>query len=388
MAKLLMITGIGSAKNLVANKKGAFDYTLQEFNQYWDRIDIFVPWVGDLNIPKIDKVSIHVSPFPRDNILFSFLGIKSIWDTFCYLQFLLKEAQVLHKKDKFDLITVHDYPPFYNGFFAWRLWRKIKVPYVLEIFHVPGCPKAANLKEWFYKLLFILFIKTDASQAKAVRVMNNKVSNFVKKCGVPKDKVKYIPAIYLDQTVFWNMNLPKEYDIVFVGRLEKNKGIDIFIDAIKILKVKKNIKALIVGGGPLMASLKNKVERYKLKNNVSFHGWAVDLQKVAELINKSKILVMSSYSEGGPRVVVEAMACGIPVLATPVGIVPDIIKDKESGRIIDWDSEDIAEKALDLLSNDTEYKLIQKNGMKIAEQFEKGSAIKNYADKLLRIYSS
>jgi len=81
----------------------------------------------------------------------------------------------------------------------------------------------------------------------------------------------------------------------------------------------------------------------------------------------------------------EAMACGVPVLATPVGIVPDVIKSGESGEIIDWDSDDIAQKAKKLFNDPVLYEKYSRDGIGLAKQFEKKGAIKNYADKLKKI---
>ena len=79
------------------------------------------------------------------------------------------------------------------------------------------------------------------------------------------------------------------------------------------------------------------------------------------------------------------MACGVPVLATPVGIVPDIIKPGKSGEIIDWQAEDMARKAKDLLFNTEKYEKYRQAGMVIAKEFEKKAAIKNYAEQLKRL---
>ena len=76
------------------------------------------------------------------------------------------------------------------------------------------------------------------------------------------------------------------------------------------------------------------------------------------------------------------MACGVPVLATPVGIVLDIVKDKESGVIIDWDGADIAKKINILLNDRQIYNKYQSAGLEIVKLFERQSAIKNYAEKL------
>jgi len=259
------------------------------------------------------------------------------------------------------------------------LFNAIKVPYILEIHHIPGHPKAGNFKERVYKNLARLFMKWDSSKAAAVRVVNKKqVPDFLVRSGVPKEKLVYISSMYIDTEIFKPMNLEKKYDLIFAGRWTKNKGINLFLDAVN----KMEAKAVIVGSGPEIKNIQSRIKQQKLENKVVLHGWAKDSKEVATLINQSKIFIMPSYNEGGPRVVPEAMACGTPVLATPVGIVPDVIKDRVSGRIIDWSGDDIARKAKELLGNGGEYIKYVENGFKIIKQFEKKSAIKNYADKL------
>ena len=117
------------------------------------------------------------------------------------------------------------------------------------------------------------------------------------------------------------------------------------------------------------------------EGSVKFEDGFVKQENMVKFLNESKILVMSSYNEGGPRVVVEAMACGVPVLATNVGLMPDFA-DKNAIKIINWDAEDIVQKVKNLLENDNERVRMAVAGLEIAKQFEKKEAIKNYADKL------
>ncbi len=359
-SKLLMITGRGSAVALASGKKGAFYNTLEEFHKYWERIDIIAPKVKN----------------PVQNIFGNVFIHSSRWPILFHPVFFIRKALEIYKKYKFDLITVHEFPPFYNGIGARMLWNRIKVPYVLEIFHIPGYPKAASLKEKIYRLLFYFFIKYDSKKSKAVRVMNNQVAEKLAGLDVPKQKIKLIPAIYVDLDIFKPMDLEKKYDLIFVGRLVKNKGVVLFLEAVKEL----DCRALIVGDGPLRENIKLKIKNWKLKIDV--YGWAKDQTEVAKLLNQSKILVMPSYNEGGPRVVVEAMACGVPILATPVGIVADIIKNGQYGQIIKWDAEDIAEKAKYILVHQLEYEKHRDLFLEAVDKFEKKSAIKNYAEKL------
>jgi len=371
MAKLLMITGLGSAVDLSSGKKGAFYNTLEEFHKYWDRIDIICPqannkfsifnfqFLKSRTVVLFGNVFVHISPWP--------LALHPLW--------FLKKGVEIYREQKFDLMTVQEFPPFYNGIGARLLWQKIRVPYVLEIHHNP---KASNFKEMVYRKMMQGFIKRDASKAKMVRIVNrNQVPDFLKKHGVPENKIKYISSLYIDTSIFKPMDLPKEYDLIFVGRLVENKGIHLFLETIKRL----NCRAIIVGDGPLKKYLVSSIKHQGLEN-VVFHGWAKDAREVAELINKSRVLIMPSFNEGGPRVLVEAMACGVPVLATPVGIVPDVIKDGESGGIIDWDPDDIAKKAAILLSESEKYGKYRQAGLGIARQFEIRSAIQYYAESL------
>ena len=362
--KLLMITGLGSARDLTSGKHGAFYNTLEEFHKYWDRVDIICPKVkntqpGVKNI--FDNVYIHISPWPL------------IWHPVWFI----RKGIEIYREQKFDIMTVHEFPPFYNGIGAKLLEKFIKVPYILEIHHIVGYPKSANFKEWLYRILFRLFIGFDSRKAKAIRVVNqNQTPEYLKKSGIPESKIKYIPSMYIDFDVFKPINLAKEYDLIFIGRLESNKGLDLFIETVKLL----DCRALIVGSGSMFDEIKLKTKNYKLKTEL--WGWAKDQREVAELINKSRLLIMPSYNEGGPRVVFEALACGVPVLATLVGLVPDF---KSSITVIDWDSKDIAMKAKKILNDSQMYEGIKIQGLAVVKQFEKKAAIKNYASRLKSI---
>ncbi len=366
MAKLFMITGLGSGRDLASGKRGAFYNTLEEFHKHWERIDIITPKVKNPVTNIFGNVFIHVSP----------------WPLFLHPLFFIKKSFELFKNYHFDLMTVQDFAPFYNGIAARILWRKFKVPYSLEIMHIPGYPKSASIKESFYKIFTFLCLRFDAKKATTVRIINqSQMGPLLLKAGVPASKISYVPAFYIDLNIFRPTVVKKEYDLVFIGRLVKNKGINLFIDAVQ----KSKLRVLIVGDGPLMKSLWQKIKKTDLSGNVIFHGWAKDANEISELLNKSRILVMPSYNEGGPRVVLEAMACGVPVIATSVGMVPDIIKDGESGDIIDWKAGDIVVKSIRLLNDQERYERYSRNGLEIVKRFERIESIRNYADKLKEI---
>jgi len=81
---------------------------------------------------------------------------------------------------------------------------------------------------------------------------------------------------------------------------------------------------LIVRDGELRHEIKRYLKQKNLENRAQFVGW-VSTDDIPDYLNQLKLLVLPSYTEGLPVIVQDAMACGIPVLATRVGAVPDII---------------------------------------------------------------
>ena len=286
------------------------------------------------------------------------------------------------------MITVHEYPPFYNGIGARILWNKIKVPYVSEIHHVPGYPKAANAKEKIYLALTKMFTKWDTAKAKAIRVVNQKEApEFLLKAGVLADKIKYIPSMYIDLDIFKAYpEVVKKYDLIFAARLEKNKGIFNLVEAVRIArKQMRDIKLLIVGGGPEKMNLELRIKSQGLERNIEFSGWLETAYDVAKAYNSAKVFVNPSFNEGGPRVAMEAMACGLPVITTRVGIMNDLIKDRENGLFTNWNPREMAEKIVNLLNNENLRIKFTNVGSEIAQQFEKKAVIRNYAEQLQKL---
>jgi glycosyltransferase involved in cell wall biosynthesis len=368
MAKLLMVSG---DRALAEGKRGAFYNTLKEFHKYWDRIDIICPNIKyqTSNIKNIfENVFIHPSPWP--------LIMQPLW--------ILKKGKQIYKEQKFNLMTVHEYPPFYNGIGARLLWGRIRVPYILEIHHIPGFPKAAGFKDFFYKLFFRVFIKADITKAQAVRVVNKiQTPEFLKKSGAADAKIVYVPSMYIDSEIFKPLNLSKKYDLVFAARLEKNKGINLLLQAISNVKTKTpDVKLLIIGGGLLKIKLQNYVKRNDLERNIVFSDWLETAEDVARAYNSAKIFINPSFNEGGPRVALEAMACGLPVITTRVGVMLDIIKDGENGLFTGWEPEGMADKISYLLGNQELRQKFSQAGLKLVHGFEKNAAIKNYAQRL------
>ena len=121
--------------------------------------------------------------------------------------------------------------------------------------------------------------------------------------------------------------------IVCVGRLVKVKGIDILIDAFSQLKREGMCRHLdIVGAGPEHDTLLKKAVDMGCAEEVIFHGEVADVER---FFDTTCVFVQPSLAEGMSNVLLEAMACGLPVIATRTGAATDIIQDSVNGLLVD-----------------------------------------------------
>jgi glycosyltransferase involved in cell wall biosynthesis len=123
---------------------------------------------------------------------------------------------------------------------------------------------------------------------------------------------------------------------LMVGRLDKNKRIDLFLEALATArKTESGLRGVIVGEGPLLDDLRNHADGLGLlPEGVEFLGRLPDL---SEHYAKADIFVHLAVSEGTPNVVLEAMAAGLPVIATGAGDLRHIVKPRQTGILVPFD---------------------------------------------------
>jgi glycosyltransferase involved in cell wall biosynthesis len=141
--------------------------------------------------------------------------------------------------------------------------------------------------------------------------------------------------------------------LIFVGRFRPEKDMTSLIKAMRIM-VERNqkVKLVVVGGGPQERRLKKLAAELNLVQQVNFVG-QVPHEKVSGYMAAADVLVLPSLSEGFPVVLPEAMACGLPIVATKVGGIPEIVTDGENGLLVEpRNPEQIAEAVLIILEHD------------------------------------
>lgn len=149
-----------------------------------------------------------------------------------------------------------------------------------------------------------------------------------------KISIAYEHHLNLNEFKIKNGLEERKYDIGYIGRLSPEKGIMDFLESIpELLNINESLKFLIGGDGPLKDEVKEYLKNKDLMGNVHFVGW-ISRSNLPNFLNQIKIIVLPSYTEGLPNIMLEAMACGTLVLATPVGSIPDIIENGKTGFII------------------------------------------------------
>lgn len=173
--------------------------------------------------------------------------------------------------------------------------------------------------------------------------------------------------------------------ILFVGRLSAEKGINILIEAFKLVNNNHHkVSLIIVGDGALRDQLELKVKKEMLKQ-IEFLG-KKSRSDVLNLIQRAKFVVFPSICyEMFPLVVIEAFACGKPVIASSIGAMAELVEDGKTGLLFEsGNANDLAEKIKWMLEHEEERIQMGKNARQVFE--EKYTAERNF-EILIKIYT-
>lgn len=142
--------------------------------------------------------------------------------------------------------------------------------------------------------------------------------------------------------------------IGFAGRISIEKGIRELVQAIPLALSKQfGLQFLIIGRGRLDEEITMKIQTQPWADRVRLIKW-VDHEEMPAYLNRMDLLVMPSYTEGLPNLALEAMACGTPLLATGVGVLPDLITENETGFLLQDNSPETIAEAMVRAINDPE----------------------------------
>jgi len=261
--------------------------------------------------------------------------LRSLYGTFYYLSIRSVFNSVVREFKPQVVYVTWGYPDCYA---VVKAAKKYGLPVVLR-FH------GSDINEHFKYPNRKMKIIEAIGGSKKVIVVSEEMRNRLVEEGIYRDKVC---VVYngVDTDIFHpidkgrarnelNLSMDKKI-ILFVGNLVKVKGVDVLVKATALLKV-PDVEVHIIGDGPLKNALISKIQRLNIEDRIFLHG-SVAHSMIPVWLSASDFLCLPSRSEGLPNVVLEAIACSVPVVASDVGGIHEIV-NKESGILFPPDSE-------------------------------------------------
>lgn len=268
----------------------------------------------------------------------------------CHGKFDLKIIPCIHqyiKKNEIEIIHSHKYKTnFYSLFSRFNTNCRL----------VSTCHNwlGDSLNMRIYALIDKYILKGFDQVVGVSDDVFNEISKYVSdrkihKIGNGVDLSKYVRINDKDDAKM-QLGIKDKKLIGFIGRLSEEKGVIFLLRAVKqLIEEKHNIFVMIVGDGDHKEELIAEAKRMRIESHINFTGARSDTPLIYSALD---VFVLPSLREAFPMVILEAMACGTPVVATKVGDIPQIITDKVSGLIINVkDVEDLKNALNFMISN-------------------------------------
>lgn len=206
------------------------------------------------------------------------------------------------------------------------------------------------------------------SHADHVITMGEGAKRFFSEVGVDENRITVISGA-IDGRKFHSDVVEREYDIVLVGRLAPIKQIDIFVNTVKhIVEQDTDVRALVVGDGMLKEELVELSKQLGVADNIHFVGHQDD---VVSWLNRCKIFVLTSKSEGLSLSMLEALSCGLPAIVPNVGDLADVLRDGYNGYLVESHSvKDFADRIMFLMADQEEYGELSTNAIESVRRFD------------------
>jgi glycosyltransferase involved in cell wall biosynthesis len=234
---------------------------------------------------------------------------------------LLQLLYLMSKKDNQVVIGIQFFLHGFSAIIAAKVFRKKSIVWLI------GSDVMLHGQKEMLKWLFNYFLM----KCDVILVMGNKMRSFLE--GISPLKIIEMQS-YIDPDIYRPTEpVIKDWDIGFIGNLVDVKRVHIILQAIAINKNNgRHYQTVIVGDGPLRVNLERISLELGISDIVEFVGVRGD---ISALINRTRLIVLSSKSEGLPAILLEAAFCGIPSLSSNVGEISDTFRNHNCCKILD-----------------------------------------------------
>jgi glycosyltransferase involved in cell wall biosynthesis len=253
-----------------------------------------------------------------------------------------------------DLIHVHGHP-YLSSLLAAKIAKKYGKPLVLTQHNT--FIEYNNFWDIVEKLNDLAIGKQVLKEAEKIIVVSNATKNYVLSLGADPEKIEVLhngvdiyrfrPLSGVKNEIRKKLGIPQDSSVVLtVRRLVYKNGIDTLIEsAKKAIKKNPRLVFLVVGKGPDFEKVKERIEQLGIEKNFRLTGFISD-ESLPFYYNAADFFVLPSKSgEGLPLVALEAMACGVPVIATNVGGISEVMNE-DYGKLVPPNSPDSLAEAI------------------------------------------
>lgn len=286
------------------------------------------------------------------------------------------------KNNHFDLVFTFQIKPNIFGSLAAR---KFKIPVVCMVEGLGNPFQPHSFKDNILELLVVKLYKKAFRKVKLVFFLNGSdLNDFLRKRIISKNRAFVIDGIGIDTKKFPFTDIPSaNCTVIYLARLLKNKGIFEFCEcAKKVRQVRPDISFKLYGSEAELNQ--NDIQKYIDFGAIDYYGY---VENAKEVICSSNIMISTSYREGFPRIILEAMALGRPVIAFDSVGNKDIIRNSDIGILIENKSvSKMSEAIIELADNVALQKLLAKKARKYCEQFYDSSIINDIIERKIRSF--
>ena len=271
---------------------------------------------------------------------------------------------------KITIIHTHDYKSLLFSCMA-KLFLNIKI--VHHIHGALGNTKSEKFYAWIEKLCMHRVAK--------IITVSTKQKNQLSEYSYFKNKVLQIDNGTVIPEKRKEIASGGVFTIAMVARFTPEKNHEMAIAILEsLVSHKKNVRLLLLGDGPCFENIKYMVKKKNLIEFVEFVGFTSQVQ---EWLYRTDLLLMTSLTEGMPMCLLESMAIGLPTVSTPVGEIPKLLSESESGTVAN-DIEGLTQAIIEFMDDTVLYRQCSKN----ARQFTADNlSVTRQAKKLSELYS-
>ncbi len=265
-------------------------------------------------------------------------GVSYMWNTLLACSKLKSRWDIAHSQQ----VSLHSYA-------LLQAAHRMSKPVLLRFACMGDGGDLARIMNVRYGRFLLPKLKTASRSI----VLSNALREEVIGYGFPSERIRQIPN-GVDADLFIPNQLARKknskvFRFLVVGRLDRQKGIDILLQAFAKLEGKYLWELVVCGDGPLGSELEQLAQNLGLGQQVYFKG---HVENVLNEYHQADILVLPSLYEGMPNAVLEAMACGLPIIGTDIGGTRELIIEGVTGWIVPPGSPETFSNVIKMVIND------------------------------------